>query len=1312
MRHAGQRLPKQVMVAAADGGSIVIPPEYQIAAYVGRTNLWRIQQDSRGVRVMDTFAGIATMLLCLVQAKIPVTKYWYNEYEARTRDVAAAAVAKIQQGHPQLLPMSALEDWDIRLPSDISILAREAQSRLADMRVLPNFLAGAIPCTDTSLAGEGAGLRANSRSSLVFEFVTVAHHLYREYKRRGWQQPHAPFVWMVETSAVMDVDSRPTVREAMQALEAMLGEPVTVDAVWAGAGCHRRTMIFSNMTDTEEQFAAIAKAPAWDIITPIAEYLEPGERYQIMEAHHMSPHYPFNKLGCYLERFPKFVRYPNSYKFRADYYGSGKHGPGRILLEGGETREPTLRMKCGALCYPNNYAAHMRAQKCPDEIRVPRGRGDMTETPEKLQHQLYGNCFAPPLITRILKEALQSGGRMAERKQERRASSAAQGATAVPELASEPPAPTQQHQVIVQPPPTTPNKETVQSRGLPSLADTVDAKVDEDYWLLGNAEVDYVEPRKTQQLLPPAMKPPRRIALPAPLPESAPEIKKAMAHLDAYFQRVDQLRKGATHAVDQTPPAEWERWLQQDVIRPEQHFVTGNLHRHAAVWEMMVSRLPPSVRGKALCKRVMRLIRNGMELHFVHPRAAIQQSHPRYKQRLTRAIKALTRVYGDVAAKRLIERKTPGEVRLPNMRSYEDHLPFVLETLQQDLLPKGKVTEWWWPEGKPPTVISPIGVDVRPVTGKRRLVFDHNYVNLFCRYQKMQYETLDDLVSMADEDGFGSTGDTASGYHHIAIADKFVPYFGFMIEGVCYVYLCCPFGTAPAPSIYTDITTFQFQYTRSLGLKLVTFIDDWATVAATRAEGQFNASTVHLLLAALGWALSTKKLQLSPARYFEFLGLGAQLGAPARFIVPAQKMDAILQLLQALIDKQSVTFREIAQVAGKIISIRRAVHLAPLICRDLWSALVGIASWDEVFSSPAGCLATFDYLVENLEQMNGRRIWARQRGVIVAGDASAVGFGAYPVAVDAVIPADPDQLHIPSSSEMEQWGLHPFRTSFSKQDAELAESNQYSSSSRELDCLLAWLRTVAERKPNVLQHSAMLYLTDSQVAAADVNKMAGSQTTLPIVREIWKLCARLDLELEAKWLPREHYLMRQADRDSKVADESSWAISDWHFEFLCALWQVQPTLDPFADNINHRAKRFFSLDLCPGTAGLDAFRLPWSVPGERAPVAWVNPPFHKMHEVITKLEAERVKCILIAPEWNKSWVARLLNLPVVSKQALQTKDSLGNSVSIFTPGSRVPRRQQSIGHRHNPKYTVWAYLLEWPETEVNEQGRVGGVCEQ
>eukprot|EP00951_Prasinocladus_malaysianus_P019743 scaffold160150_cov16-Prasinocladus_malaysianus.AAC.1 len=42
------------------------------------------------------------------------------------------------------------------------------------------------------------------------------------------------------------------------------------------------------------------------------------------------------------------------------------------------------------------------------------------------------------------------------------------------------------------------------------------------------------------------------------------------------------------------------------------------------------------------------------------------------------------------------------------------------------MLAQGKIREWWWPEGRPPTIFAPLGVDARPVSGKKRLIYDHN----------------------------------------------------------------------------------------------------------------------------------------------------------------------------------------------------------------------------------------------------------------------------------------------------------------------------------------------------------------------------------------------------------------------------------------------------------------------------------------------------------------------------------------------------------------------------------------------------------
>ena len=173
--------------------------------------------------------------------------------------------------------------------------------------------------------------------------------------------------------------------------------------------------------------------------------------------------------------------------------------------------------------------------------------------------------------------------------------------------------------------------------------------------------------------------------------------------------------------------------------------------------------------------------------------------------------------------------------------------------------------------------------------------------------------------------------------------------------------------------------------------------------------------------------------------------------------------------------------------------------------------------------------------------------------------------------------------------------------------------------------------------------------------------------------------------------------MEMADSESKIKDESSWAISDWHFGWLQDRWGFQPTLDPFVDNINARAPTFYSWSLCPGTAGVDGFTQPWKCQNKPKPCCWVNGPFRMMGKVIAKIQEEQVDCVLITPDWTQPWKALLPSLPITDSVVLPTKDEQGKTALIFRPGSRVPPAKRKIGLTRNPKYRVWAHLVQWPQ---------------
>lgn len=59
--------------------------------------------------------------------------------------------------------------------------------------------------------------------------------------------------------------------------------------------------------------------------------------------------------------------------------------------------------------------------------------------------------------------------------------------------------------------------------------------------------------------------------------------------------------------------------------------------------------------------------------------------------------------------------------------------------------------------------------------------------------------------------------------------------------------------------------------------------------------------------------------------------------------------------------------------------------------------------------------------------------------------------------------------------------------------------------------------------------------------------------------------------------------------------------------------------------------------------GVHAFSQPWAhcpVSGVRH-LAYINPPFQTMGEVVRKIADDRVDCILVAPQWPRHWVVAL-----------------------------------------------------------------------
>lgn len=139
-----------------------------------------------------------------------------------------------------------------------------------------------------------------------------------------------------------------------------------------------------------------------------------------------------------------------------------------------------------------------------------------------------------------------------------------------------------------------------------------------------------------------------------------------------------------------------------------------------------------------------------------------------------------------------------------------------------------------------PVVCSPLSV-VTSSSGKKRLVINLRHLNKFLWKQKLKYEDLRVAMLLFQKGNYMFSFDLKSGYHHVDIAEAHCKYLGFFWSGRFYEFTVLPFGLSTACYIFTKLLRPLVRYWRSLGLRIVVYLDD-GLCAATGRSGAAAAS--------------------------------------------------------------------------------------------------------------------------------------------------------------------------------------------------------------------------------------------------------------------------------------------------------------------------------------------------------------------------------------------------------------------------------------------------------------------------------------
>ena len=394
--------------------------------------------------------------------------------------------------------------------------------------------------------------------------------------------------------------------------------------------------------------------------------------------------------------------------------------------------------------------------------------------------------------------------------------------------------------------------------------------------------------------------------------------------------------------------------------------------------------------------------------------------------------------------------------------------------------------------------------------------------------------------------------------------------------------------------------------------------------------------------------------------------------AHQRFILPEEKKQDLTKTADSVLQSSVVSNRQLAQLAGKMVAAAPAVHLSPLWARAIYKAMVGEAGWDKLYPSVAALKADIQCYKDILAASQGGNWWKRQHALLVAGDASEYAYAAYTPGGEFA---------------------YPMVVSFTEEELALMSSNQFSSTLREILCIYHLVQVLLEVDSASIQHKRLRYETDSQAGWYSVMGMKGNEATFPVVKQLLLLCAQWDIELETVWKPRSDAHQQIADFWSKVEDSSDFKLHSQVYDELVSdplLAGHRPVLDAFATSANTKVPgAFYSKFYCPGSKGIDAMIHPWATSEAHglAGLVYINGPFSMMGAIISKIQKERVNCILIGPNWPRGWMAVLQSMAAVKKAVV-----LPHRQDLLIPGPHVPKRKALARH---PSYQVMAWYILW-----------------
>lgn len=490
-----------------------------------------------------------------------------------------------------------------------------------------------------------------------------------------------------------------------------------------------------------------------------------------------------------------------------------------------------------------------------------------------------------------------------------------------------------------------------------------------------------------------------------------------------------------------------------------------------------------------------------------------------------------------------------------------------------------------------------------------RLITDLSCLNQNIHVPKFSLEGIDTVLKLVEHEDHMTTIDLKDGFFQVRVNKQFCTYLGFQWRGVYYHWRVLPQGLSCSPYYFAKILRPVVQYLRSLGVKLVIYVDDIIIIASLKWITDHSDLVVHTL-EDLGWIINYSKCFLAPSQKRKFLGHIVCSVSPAGhpFVkVSRERIKKLKRSIKMVFGSGRVSKRQLARIAGQAVSMTKAIVPAKLLLQNTYRMISSLQAWDDKVQLTGAVTRDLEWWLSAVDNWNGRTISQTTVQIQCLTDASTTGWGSY------------------ISEDQKASGLwEPCISAKSSNFRELMTVGM---------TLLSFHDTLCGKVVQIL--------SDNVTTVACINNLyTPSQELGQLMTDIWIMAHKLGVTLVAKHLAGRLNVL--ADHLSRVNSPYEWALDRKMFLYLDILFGPH-TVDRFASMRTAQLPIYNSLYHDPMTSGVDAL----SQSNWRDNMNFVNAPFFLIPRVLQVVREQRAEATIIAPKWPAQvWFRDLVRMSV------------------------------------------------------------------